>query len=384
MKVPQRPKVYVLLAVFSLLAASCGGEGATTTTDTATTADGGETTTTAGEAEGGLCADGGEPRDTSLVLPFPFAVPFFSVFVADSLGYFEEEGLNVEISFVDGSASVVQQVVANNVDFGMSDPGPILDAITAGEDLVVPYVFQTGLIYGLVVPEDSPHSEVADLAGETVAVSEATAGEVPFFEALLASNGIDPETGVTIVESGAGGSTAAAFEAGRIVSYFSDYFNIIELGFEIPLKEFDLGEFGLFHAASVVTQDATVESDPDLVVCLTRAMARASEFTHASPEAALIAIASKHPDQVTDPEGFDLLAIQETIKRTIPYEESGGLWGWNRPESWQGYVDFLAARGELEAELDPTTAYTNDLIEQTNDFDADAERQAAEELASSG
>ena len=121
------------------------------------------------------CGVGGDLQETSLLLPFPFAVPFFSVFVADSLGYFEQAGLDVSIEFTDGSSAVVQQVIAGNVDFGMSDPGPVIDAVALGEDLTVPYVFQTGLIYGLVTEEGSPYTEISDFVGETVAVSEATA-----------------------------------------------------------------------------------------------------------------------------------------------------------------------------------------------------------------
>jgi NitT/TauT family transport system substrate-binding protein len=204
---------------------------------------------------------------------------------------------------------------------------------------------------------------------------------VPFLEGLLASNGIDPATDVSIIESGDGGPTAVAFQNDSIEAYFSDYFNLIELGFEVPLHSFDLGEFGLLHAASVVVKSELIDSDPQLIECVTRAMARATEFTHASPEAALIAIAEAYPEQVTDPEGFDLLAIEETITRTEQYEESGGLWGWNRPESWAGYIELLGSRGELTADIDPETLYTNDFIDAANDFDKAAEAAAAEELA---
>ena len=346
------------LLVFALVSSACGGDDAP-------------------EAASGGCAVDGSLRDTTILLPFPFAVPFFPIFVADARGYFEAEGLNVAIEFADGSASVVQQVIAGNVDFGMSDPGPIIDAVALGEDLRVPYVFQTRLIYGLVTEQGSPVTSIDDFQGQTLGVSEATAGEVPFFEALLASNGIDPDTDVEIIETGAGASTAAAFQGDRIVAYFSDFFNLIELGFDVELNEFDLGDFGLLHAASVVAQQETLDDDSDVVVCLTRAMARATEFAHANPSAAITSIGEKYPDQVTDPEGFDLLAIEETIKRTVQYDESDGTWGFNRPASWEGYVDFLAERGELSAEVDADSLYTNDFIADANDFDKQAERDAA-------
>ena len=392
----------VAAVVFVLVVAACGDDDASDTTDATastsasdttvatastsasdTTAAAGATTSSAASAAGDqACAEEeGSLRQTSMLLPFPFAVPFFPVFVAQACGYFEDEGLEVTVESTDGSATVVQQVAAENVDFGMADPGPTIDAVVAGQELRVVYVYQSGLIYALVTPEGSSFTEIADLSGETVGVSEATAGEVPFLEGLLATNGVDPETDVEIVETGGGASTAAAFDGDRIVAYFSDYFNVIELGFEMPLTEFDLGEFGLLHGASVVVRDALIESDPELIACVTPAMARATEFTHASPEAAIIEIGEAFPDQVTDPEGFDLLAINETIARTGQYEESDGRWGYNRPASWQGYVDLLTARGELTDEVDPETFYTNDFIDQANDFDEAAEQQAAEEVA---
>jgi NitT/TauT family transport system substrate-binding protein len=316
-------------------------------------------------------------RETTFLLPFPFAVPFYSIFVAESLGYYEEEGISVNIEFADGSASVVQQVVANNVEFGLADPGPIVDAVALGEDLKVVFVLQNRLIYALVTPAGSPYSTIQSFAGQTLGVSEATAGEVPFFESMLAAEGIDPETDVEIIETGAGGTTAAAFDSDRIVAYFSDYFNVIELGFEVELNEFDLGEFGLLNGASIVVQQDLIDDNPDLVECLLRPIARAAEYTHADPRAGLDAIAAERPDQVGDPEGFDKLAIEESIKRQLPYEDSGNRLGWNRPDSWTAYIDLLASRGTLGDGFDPESVYTNEFIDTINDFDKQAERDAA-------
>jgi NitT/TauT family transport system substrate-binding protein len=352
-----RLKLGAGLLAFALVAAACGGD------DGPAVASGG-------------CAVDGELRDTTFLLPFPFAVPFYPIFVAEGLGYYEAEGIDVDIQFADGSASVVQQVVANNVEFGLSDPGPIVDAIALGEDLSTVFVLQNRLIYALVTPEGSSFTSIDSFRGETLGVSEATAGEVPFFEGLLAANGVDPDTDVEIIETGAGGTTAAAFDSERVVAYFSDYFNVIELGFEMGLTEFDLGEFGLLHGASIVVQQDLIDDDADLITCLLRPIARAAEYSHAEPRAALDAIASAFPDQVSDPEGFDRLALDESIKRILPYDDSDDRIGWNRPDSWTGYIDLLASRGTIGS-FDPESAYTNEFIDEINDFDKQAERDAA-------
>jgi len=356
--VRSRLKIGAALLALALVATACGGDDGPAV------------------ASGGCTVDG-QLRETTFLLPFPFATPFYPIFVAEALGYYEAEGLKVNIEFADGSASVVQQVVANNVDFGLSDPGPIVDAIAQGEDLSTVFVLQNRLIYALVTPEGSPFTTIDSFIGETLGVSEATAGEVPFFEGLLAASGVDPDSDVDIIETGAGGTTAAAFDGDRIVAYFSDYFNVIELGFEMGLTEFDLGEFGLLHGASIVVQQALIDDDPDLVTCLLRPIARAAEYSHAEPRAAIAAIGSAFPDQISDPEGFDRLALEESIKRILPYEDSGNRIGWNRPDSWTAYIDLLASRGSLGDSFDPESAYTNEFIDAINDFDKQAERDAA-------
>jgi len=355
---PKRTKFMGLLVALALVAASCGSDSAPA-------------------AASGGCAVDGELRETTFLLPFPFASPFYPIFVAESLGYYEDEGLKVNIEFADGSASVTQQVVANNVEFGLSDPGPIVDAVALGEDLSVVYVLQNRLIYALVTPEGSSFTTFDSFNGQTLGVSEATAGEVPFFEGLLAANGIDPEVDVDIIETGAGATTAAAFSGDRIAAYFSDYFNVIELGFELGLTEFDLGEFGLFQGASVVVQQSLIDDDPDVITCLLRAMARGAEYSHADSAAAIDAIALGFPDQISDPQGFDLLALEESVKRILPYEDSDNRLGWNRPDSWSAYIDLLASRGSLDEGFDPESVYTNQFIDDVNDFDKQAERDAA-------
>ena len=330
-------------------------------------------TTTVADAEG--CAIDGELQETTFLMPFEFASLFFGAYIADLNGYFEEQGLKVTIETTGGSAAVVQQVLAGSVDFGMSDPGPIILAAAQGQELKSVYTYSTHLVYGFVAPADSPLEGVADFEGMTIGVSEATAGEVPFLEAYLASNGLDPATDVTIVESGPGGTTAVAFEQGRIDGYFTTFDGILELGLAIDLKHYDLGEFDRLHGATTIAQTAFIDENPDVVRCLLRGVAQASEFAHASPAASLDITLRAFPDQEIGG-GFDVLLVEEMVEITRKNDEDT-RWGWNRPESWSGWTDFMSSTGELTEAIDPTTLYTNEFIDYANDFDPAPIKQAA-------
>ena len=356
----KKVRLLTMMAVFFLLATACGDDDSSDTTAATTP----------------LCAVDGELRQATLLLPFPLVIGFPPIYGAKSLGYYEEEGLDLSIETASGGAAVVQQIAAGNAEFGLTPPGPIIIAAAAGQDLIVPYVYRTQLVFGLVGPEDSDIEDLSDLAGTTIGVSEATGGEVPFLEAILVSNGLTPGVDVEIVETGGGAATAAALDANRVDTYFSDFFNTLELSFEMPLQTYDIGEFESLHSGSVMVSNELVANDPNLIICLGRAIARATERTYASPEAMIAILSEDYGDQITDPE-FDLLFLEQVLTADVQYEDSGGLWGWNRAQSWELYVDLLTSQGEVTQVLDPASLHTNEFIDAINDFDRAAEIEAA-------
>ena len=119
-----------------------------------------------------------------------------------------------------------------------------------------------------------------------------------------------------------------------------------------------------------------VANDPNLIICLGRAIARATERTYASPEAMIAILSEDYGDQITDPE-FDFLFLEQVLTADVQYEDSGGLWGWNRAQSWELYVDLLTSQGEVTQVLDPASLHTNEFIDAINDFDRAAEIEAA-------
>ncbi|MEM7021103.1 MAG: ABC transporter substrate-binding protein [Pseudomonadota bacterium] len=69
-------------------------------------------------ALGSVGASAQDLRDITFVQPSPSAINSFPVYVALGEGYFEDEGLNVSVESVNGSASVLQALTANQAEFG--------------------------------------------------------------------------------------------------------------------------------------------------------------------------------------------------------------------------------------------------------------------------
>ena len=71
-------------------------------------------------------------KEVTILLPYIRSMTFYSLFVADAMGYFEDEGLDVTVEPGDGGSFAVQQVAAGQVEVGMANPAAVLLAVTLG------------------------------------------------------------------------------------------------------------------------------------------------------------------------------------------------------------------------------------------------------------
>src|SRR5918996_1041409 len=65
-------------------------------------------------------------EEITVVIPNPSAINVFPLWVAIGEGYFEEEGLTVEVEAVDGSAPVLQTMAAGQAEIGPPGAAPRL------------------------------------------------------------------------------------------------------------------------------------------------------------------------------------------------------------------------------------------------------------------
>jgi NitT/TauT family transport system substrate-binding protein len=139
-------------------------------------------------------------------------VGFGPFYLAEELGYFEDEGLDVEIIVMEGAAERKSSMVTNRIDA----LGDTVDLLVLARDQDVPEVAVLEIDLsdgadGLIATEDI--KSLADLKGKKVAAQKNFVGE-SFLLYLLKKNNMSVDD-VTIVdtESGAAG---AAFVAGHV------------------------------------------------------------------------------------------------------------------------------------------------------------------------
>ena len=363
-------RLAVMLTVLALLAAACGNDD-----DTAAPGDDPTTTTT---TVAGTDPDDDEPQELRTVrlgvvgaaMQMTFA-PYTSVPM--ELGYYEEEGIRLEIQNMAGSAEVVQAVATGQLDVGVVLSPPLYSAVSEGADVQAFFNLITLNFAVPHVPVDSPINDIPDLEGTTIGVVSLGAGAIPLIRSMVAREGGDPDS-IDFIPVGAGADVAVAVEQGEIdvVGLWDAVFANLE-GAGIALRPLSDDFFdNLGFQGPVFASRQAIEADPELFAGIGRAIAKANVFTAANPEAAVRAHWTAFPD--TRPTGVEeetalanaLRGLEARLRSSGPVE---GRWGYAPPEHIIEFGEVLVEGGGLSSVPDPGDLYTDALIDAINDFD---------------
>lgn len=355
------------LCALVLVLAACGGA--------AETASGGGTDDA---AEGGDAA-GAESAELRFIFPNDGqpGIIFYPYFVAEDLGFFEEENLTVTAIPSDGSSAATQQMVAGQADAGTPFSASVLEAFVEGLDSRYVYTYSTGQNFGISVLADSGIQSVEDLEGATIGISEADGGEVAVINAALTNAGLDPETAVEMIPIGQGNpASLAAIENGEVDAYASSGGDMLLLRARgLDLRDITPDEFKNFPAHGISTTAAALEEKSDALGRFGRAYAKATLFCQTNRDACQTIMARLSPAEFEE----EVLGETEMTRLLdITVVEEGAQFGAPNREAWDAYNEFRLIT-EPDAELaDLDTFLVDDLVEEFNDFDHDAVVEMAE------
>ncbi|WBW96551.1 ABC transporter substrate-binding protein [Oceanirhabdus sp. W0125-5] len=138
------------------------------------------------------------------------------MYVAINEGFFEEEGIEIDLSTGQGADKTMQQVLSGNADIGFSGPEQIIYIYNQGRDdypIVFAQLTQRDGSF-LVGNKEEKNFDWKSLKGKTVIGGRP--GGVPemTFEYVLKKNGLDPKEDLEIITNIAFTATAGAFKSG--------------------------------------------------------------------------------------------------------------------------------------------------------------------------
>jgi NitT/TauT family transport system substrate-binding protein len=325
-----------------------------------------------------------ETVDVTFMLPSDNPLQYYPLFLAEELGYYAEEGLNVTIEDIDGSGQVMQQVIAANTDIGMPSPPAYLNGVSRDQDVYFFYQMHYTNVFDLIAPADSGISSVEDLRGEAIGITEEAGGEVPFVRAIMGDAGMTEGEDYTLLPIGEGGAlTFNALESGDVAAYAGSIYDIANLDSAgMDTSSVMPEEYRNYPANGFVVTGDTLESESDMLTRFLRAVNKATVFGRANPEAALEIATRDRPDLYDDPEIVDAYWEATLGMMTPPQAVADDAIGTMYFDGWQGFHDFMVAapedQGGLPQEVDLETYLHYDLLDGAMDFDAEAVEAEAE------
>lgn len=147
-------------------------------------------------------------------------------YVAHGLGYFEEEGLDVEIVLTSGADNVMAAVLSGDADIGFSGTEATIYVYNGGEeDYVMTFAGLTQKDGSFLVSREKYENfTLDDLKGKTVLGGRVGGMPEMTFEWALRQHGIDPKNDLVIDTSVAFAAMEGAFIGGNgdFVTLFDD------------------------------------------------------------------------------------------------------------------------------------------------------------------
>ena len=266
-------------------------------------------------------------------------------YVAIAAGYFEEEGLEIDLTTGQGADNVMTAVLSNQVDIGFAGPEASIYVYNEGKEdhtQVFAQLTQTDGSF-LVSSEDIKDFKWSDVKGKTVIPGRK--GGVPYMTLLyvLKKNGIDPQNDLVLDDSIDFDLMASAFSTGKadFVTLFEPTASQIELSGKGYIVA-SVGEAaGKIPYTAYFAKKSYIEENNDVIQGFTNAINKGLQYvqTHTSEEIAEL-IKEFFPDT-------DVALLANAVEsyrgidawKTTPYMEE---------EDFNLLQDIIYDAGELE------------------------------------
>lgn len=239
-------------------------------------------------------------------------------YFAQWLGYFHDEGVDVEISQIAGASKVLEAVVGGSADVG---GGVFEQAIQMAEehrDVIAFVSLLRSPNFALVALRSKGVKSIADLKGKVVGVSSPGSPSQAYLNLLLTHAGV-PVDSVSVAGIGMGATAAAAVEHGQVDAAILFGSAITALQARMPdaamLADTRTPEglravFGIddYPASCLLARESWLRANPEIARKMTRAVVRSLAWIREHSAEEILAKLPKE-NEVGDP-AAELAAIR--------------------------------------------------------------------------
>jgi len=262
-------------------------------------------------------AEPGAPEGATLVLDFQPNAVHSGLYAAKARGYFEDEGIDLEIHEPSSSADGAKLLETGAADFAVLDINDFGIARERGLDVVAIAAIVQRPLASVIAADREGIRTPADLAGKTVGVTGVPSDDAAL-DTVLASAGLEPDA---VERKTIGFNAVPLLAAGKIdaATAFWNAEGVVLRQQGAPIREFRVDEFGAPRYPELILvarresgQDASLESPIDSTACrAVGALERAYIDLGRDPEGALGDLLALVPDLDPESQGLQLAALTE-------------------------------------------------------------------------
>jgi NitT/TauT family transport system substrate-binding protein len=297
------------------------------------------------------------PVLTHIRLPMGYIpnVQYAPLYVAAERGYFTDEGIAVDFDYSTETDGVAL-LGAGDVKFSLASGEQVLLARAQG--LPVVYVFGWWQDYPVAVAArvESGITQPADLAGKRIGLPGTFGASYIGLRALLDAAGLS-ESDVTLDSIGFNQVQALVANQEQAVVVYANNEPIQLEAQGVPVNVIRVADYVHLASNGLVTNEATIRDDPDLVRGMLRAFQRGISDTLEDPQAAY-EISKKYVENLAEADQAVQTAV---LDASIDFWRAARI-GYSQPESWSNMQDVLLEMGLLSEPLALDQSFTNKFL----------------------
>jgi NitT/TauT family transport system substrate-binding protein len=309
-----------------------------------------------------------EKQKVTIAVGGKAALYYLPLTLAERLGYFKDEGLDVQILDFAGGSKALQAMMGGSADVvaGGFDHVVILRARGQKLKAFVLMVATPSLALGVSRQHAATYKSPRDLKGMKIGVTAPGSSTHIFVNHLLASVGLSPDD-VSIIGVGTGPTAVAAMRAGRIdaIVNVEPAITMLERSGTIKVVTETMSESGsravfgdLLPAGSLYTKEEFLQRKPEAAQALVDAMVRALKWLSTASAEEILKVVP--PDYLLGDRSIYLAALE----RSRPGYSKDGI---VPPSGAQGVYQVLKRFDPAVQEagnLDVRQAYENRFAER--------------------
>jgi len=279
------------------------------------------------------------------------------LYVAKEKGYFEEQGLDVEI-MLPGEAGADQMVASGSVEFGVS----YQESITAARVEGVPIVSIAAIIQhntsGFASLKEKNITSPKDFEGKVYGGWGAPV-EKEVISSLMQVDGGDVEK-VEFLNIGDADFFTATSRGDIDFAWIYYGWTGIEAELrKIPINMVYLTDFSEkldYYTPVLATNEKMIQDHPETVRKFLAAVEKGYQFAIENPDEAAEILIQTLPE-------LDAELVRASQKwLSIKYQDDAPRWGEQKKSVWENYAKWMYEHGLLSKPLDAEKAFTNEFL----------------------